>query len=164
MKPATLPPPRSTAWRWRKSWRRSARAARIIKEIAWRWREIGADSRICDLIDSQVGAIEERLRARSPRSIPARNCAAFDVIERAARGVRATAMPHPDRRTPPLRQPVGSRPRRPQRMKCSPLVDAELETTAAALLKSEAAVELRSLADEGRTAKAEAVMADHGGA
>jgi hypothetical protein len=30
----------------------------IIKEISWRWREIGADGRICDLIDSQLSAIE----------------------------------------------------------------------------------------------------------
>ncbi|MFX8183999.1 hypothetical protein ABTL26_19520, partial [Acinetobacter baumannii] len=28
------------------------RGVRIIKEISWRWREIGADGRICDLIDS----------------------------------------------------------------------------------------------------------------
>src|SRR5262249_44217841 len=28
------------------------KGARIIKEISWRWREIGADGRICDLIDS----------------------------------------------------------------------------------------------------------------
>jgi hypothetical protein len=34
------------------------KGSRIIKEISWRWREIGADGRICDLIDSQVGAIE----------------------------------------------------------------------------------------------------------
>ena len=34
------------------------RAVRIIKEISWRWREIGADGRICDLIDSQLVAIE----------------------------------------------------------------------------------------------------------
>ncbi|MGA7803135.1 hypothetical protein, partial [Bradyrhizobium sp.] len=34
------------------------KGVRIIKEISWRWREIGADGRICDLIDSQVGAIE----------------------------------------------------------------------------------------------------------
>jgi hypothetical protein len=32
--------------------------ARIIREISWRWREIGADGRICDLLDSQVSAIE----------------------------------------------------------------------------------------------------------
>ena len=34
------------------------KGSRIIKEISWRWREIGADGRICDLIDSQVSAIE----------------------------------------------------------------------------------------------------------
>ena len=27
------------------------KGARIIREISWRWREIGADSRICDLLD-----------------------------------------------------------------------------------------------------------------
>jgi len=34
------------------------KGTRIIKEISWRWREIGADGRICDLIDSQIAAIE----------------------------------------------------------------------------------------------------------
>src|ERR1700744_1361691 len=34
------------------------KGARVIREIAWRLREIGADGRICDLIDSQIGAIE----------------------------------------------------------------------------------------------------------
>ena len=35
------------------------RGARILKEISWRWREIGAESRICDSIESQVDAIQE---------------------------------------------------------------------------------------------------------
>ena len=34
------------------------KAARVIREIAWRLREIGNDGRICDLIDSQVAVIE----------------------------------------------------------------------------------------------------------
>src|ERR1700722_2781437 len=34
------------------------KGVRVIREIAWRLREIGADGRICDLIDSQVSAIE----------------------------------------------------------------------------------------------------------
>src|SRR3982750_1257492 len=34
------------------------KGARIVREISWRWREIGADSRICALIDSPVSAIE----------------------------------------------------------------------------------------------------------
>src|ERR1700753_4099183 len=34
------------------------KGARVIREISWRLREIGADGRICDLIDSQVSAVE----------------------------------------------------------------------------------------------------------
>src|SRR3954470_4897864 len=56
------------------------KAARIIREISWRWREIGADARICDLLDSQVGAIEGacgQISAVSPREALG---AAFDLI------------------------------------------------------------------------------------
>jgi hypothetical protein len=56
------------------------KGARIVKEISWRWREIGADSRICDLIDSQVSAIEGscgQISELDPR--PAVN-GAFDLI------------------------------------------------------------------------------------
>lgn len=35
------------------------KGARVIREIAWRLREIGNDGRICDLIDSQVEVIEK---------------------------------------------------------------------------------------------------------
>jgi hypothetical protein len=57
------------------------KGARIIREIAWRWREIGADSRICDLLDSQVGAIEgacEHIASNAPLGALS---AAFDLIE-----------------------------------------------------------------------------------
>ena len=56
------------------------KGTRIIKEISWRWREIGADGRICDLIDSQVSAIEagcEHISEANPHS--ALN-AAFDLV------------------------------------------------------------------------------------
>src|SRR6201995_4458234 len=46
------------------------RGARIVKEISWRCRDIGADSRICDLLDSQVGAIEagcDKISEADPR-------------------------------------------------------------------------------------------------
>jgi hypothetical protein len=55
------------------------KGARVIREIAWRLREIGSDGRICDLIDSQVGAIEagcEQLTATDPRAAIG---AAFDL-------------------------------------------------------------------------------------
>ena len=57
------------------------KGARIIKEIAWRWREIGGDPRICDLLDSQVGAIDagcEQIASHDPlRTLSA----AFDLLE-----------------------------------------------------------------------------------
>jgi hypothetical protein len=62
------------------------KGARIIKEISWRWREIGADARICDLLDSQVGAIEEacgKVASVDPR---AELSAAFDLIKQRIAG------------------------------------------------------------------------------
>ncbi|MFZ2157226.1 MAG: hypothetical protein WAV72_14050, partial [Bradyrhizobium sp.] len=56
------------------------KGARIIREISWRWREIGADGRICDLLDSQVAAIEGacgQIAAIDPRT---ELSAAFDLI------------------------------------------------------------------------------------
>ena len=56
------------------------KGARIIREIAWRWREIGADSRICDLLDSQVNAIEgacAQIASNAPLDALG---AAFDLI------------------------------------------------------------------------------------
>jgi hypothetical protein len=57
------------------------KGVRIIREISWRWREIGADGRICDLIDSQVGAIEAgcgQIAGIDPRAALR---AAFDLIK-----------------------------------------------------------------------------------
>jgi hypothetical protein len=57
------------------------KGARVIREIAWRLREIGADGRICDLIDSQVSAIEAgcgQLAATNPKLALG---AVFDLIE-----------------------------------------------------------------------------------
>jgi len=78
---------------------------RIIKEISWRWREIGADSRICDLIDSQVAAIEaacDQLAGTDPR--PAL-VAAFDVIKAQLDGFDQPASPA---RAPDIDAPVAT--------------------------------------------------------
>jgi hypothetical protein len=57
------------------------KGARVIREIAWRLREIGADGRICDLIDSQVSAIESACgKTVTTDAMPALS-AAFDLIE-----------------------------------------------------------------------------------
>jgi hypothetical protein len=60
---------------------RVRKGTRIIREISWRWREIGADVRICDLLDSQVGAIDagcDNIAATDPLIALS---AAFDLIE-----------------------------------------------------------------------------------
>src|SRR5258708_5073208 len=64
------------------------KGSRIIKEISWRWREIGADGRICDLIDSQVAAIDTactQLAETDPR-VALR--AAFEIIRSEIAGFR----------------------------------------------------------------------------
>ena len=57
------------------------KGARVIREIAWRLREIGADGRICDLIDSQVAAIEGAAGKLSPSDLASTLSGAFDRIE-----------------------------------------------------------------------------------
>jgi hypothetical protein len=88
------------------------KGVRIIKEISWRLREIGADSRICDILDSQVGAIEtsaEQIASAQPR--PAIN-AAFaelwaELAEYETRGeVEAKAAPEEQARVVPFPTPV----------------------------------------------------------
>jgi hypothetical protein len=56
------------------------KGTRIIREISWRWREIGADSRICDLIDSQADAIETACGQISSTRPQAALSAALDLI------------------------------------------------------------------------------------
>ena len=55
----------------------------MIREISWRWREIGADSRICDLINSQVSAIEASCAQISLADPHPGLQAAFALIDRA---------------------------------------------------------------------------------
>jgi hypothetical protein len=57
------------------------KGARVMREISWRLREIGADGRICDILDSQAGVIEAA--ASQISASPARNAqdAAFAAIE-----------------------------------------------------------------------------------
>src|SRR5256884_2071690 len=56
------------------------KGARVIREIAWRLREIGNDGRICDLIDSQVSVIEAGAAEISSSEAEAALDAAFASI------------------------------------------------------------------------------------
>ncbi len=81
------------------------RGVRIIREISWRWREIGADGRICDLIDSQLAAIDSACGQISTIDPRTELKAAFDLLrdrieeaetgEAAAPKTDATARPAP---------------------------------------------------------------------
>jgi hypothetical protein len=57
------------------------KGARVLREIAWRLREIGNDGRICDLIDSQVSVIEKGAEQISSDEAKAALGAAFAAIE-----------------------------------------------------------------------------------
>jgi hypothetical protein len=57
------------------------KGARVIREIAWRLREIGADGRICDLIDSQVVVVESAAGKLNSADLAAALHGAFDQIE-----------------------------------------------------------------------------------
>ena len=56
------------------------KGARVIREIAWRLREIGNDGRICDLIDSQVEVIEKGAEQISSDGAKAALEAAFALL------------------------------------------------------------------------------------
>ncbi|HVV41652.1 MAG TPA: hypothetical protein VHC94_11370 [Nitrobacter sp.] len=57
------------------------KGVRIVREISWRWREIGGDGRICDLLDSQASAIEAASMQIAARDDAAALRAAFGLIE-----------------------------------------------------------------------------------
>lgn len=57
------------------------KGVRIIREISWRWREIGGDGRICDLLDSQATAIEGASAQLAARDDTSAFEAAFGLIE-----------------------------------------------------------------------------------
>jgi hypothetical protein len=104
------------------------KGARIIKEISWRWREIGADGRICDLIDSQVAAIEtgcSQLTETDPR-VALRE--AFESIRNEIEAFRhdAVASPPPAANVAPTPAPAPA-PVRPLRE----VADAPVEVAAA---------------------------------
>jgi hypothetical protein len=82
------------------------KSIRVIREISWRWREIGADGRICDLIDSQVSAIEGACGQISSADPKDALSAAFDLIEgRIGEFAERDAAPQPTARVAPSPTP-----------------------------------------------------------
>ncbi|PSO22533.1 hypothetical protein C7G41_34145 [Bradyrhizobium sp. MOS002] len=105
------------------------RGLRIIKEISWRWREIGADGRICDLIDSQLASIEAACAQVSTIDPRADLKAAFDLLKDRIDQTDADSTPQAARPSP---APVQEAP--------SPVAEAPLPEAAPAAMASEAPV------------------------
>jgi hypothetical protein len=78
------------------------KGTRVIKEISWRWREIGADGRICDLIDSQVAAIETGCGKIAEVDRAAALRAAFEEIRAEIEAFRDDGAPAPPATAEPL--------------------------------------------------------------
>jgi hypothetical protein len=114
------------------------KGARVIREIAWRWREIGADGRICDLLDSQVNAIEAscgQIASTDPK--PALS-AAFDLIEgQIAELDGSDTAPQQAAETAdsaPLRAPPGEMPAADSEMAPAAAATNNFDTTSNALV------------------------------
>jgi len=122
------------------------KGARVIREIAWRWREIGTDGRICDLIDSQADAIEAGCGQIASINPLAALTAAFDLIEKeiAAFGDGTAAFP------PAAEEAVPSSSSAPAPSPSDEMPASELETapTAAATSNSDTAISTQAMPDE----------------
>jgi hypothetical protein len=126
------------------------KGARVIREIAWRWREIGADSRICDLIESQVSAIEAgygQISSEGPRGALS---AAFDLIE-----ARIAAFGDSDEAPLKADEEAATSPA-PAASDEVPAAVAEKAQTAAATNDAEVAINTEALPPEAAVATAEA--------
>jgi hypothetical protein len=127
------------------------KGARVIREIAWRLREIGADGRICDLIDSQVSAIEAACENEAETDPGSSVSAAFDLIDARIATFDdgdAAALPPAEQAmapSPPAAEEVPSSARVPEEAVASPspaahdaAPDGAVETVQAAAIASRA--------------------------
>jgi hypothetical protein len=127
------------------------RGVRIIKEISWRWREIGADGRICDLIDSQLASIEAACGQISTIDPRVELKAAFDLLRDRIDQTDGDATPQAVRPSP---APVQEAP--------SSVAEAPPVETAPAAMASEAPVTFTETPDIAAAGEPEAAVEDAG--
>ncbi|WP_454620049.1 hypothetical protein [Bradyrhizobium cenepequi] len=142
------------------------KGARVIREIAWRLREIGNDGRICDLIDSQVVAIENGAAQISSEEAKVALDAAFaSIVQRLAQFSETDEAPAPGAEAPMAAPPAPESPAEERSLhtgevEAPPEVPAAEETVAAPP-EPEAADETITAADaEAALAVAEAALAE----
>jgi hypothetical protein len=127
------------------------RGVRIIKEISWRWREIGADGRICDLIDSQLASIEAACGQISTIDPRVELKAAFDLLRDRIDQTDGDATPQAARPSP---APVQEAP--------SSVAEAPPVEAAPAAMASEAPVAFTETPDIAAAGEPEAAVEDAG--
>jgi hypothetical protein len=124
----------------------------VIREIAWRWREIGADGRICDLLDSQVNAIEGacgQIVSTDPKAVLS---AAFDLIEAQIAQLGESDTASPQAAETAVSRPSPTPPGEPGEM---PAADLEM-VPAAAATNLDTATNAPAMPDETLRATADA--------
>src|SRR5712664_531400 len=122
------------------------KGARVIREIAWRWREIGTDGRICDLIDSQANAIEAGCGQIASINPLGALSAAFDLIEKQIAEFGDGAAVFPQAAEEAVPSPSSSAPPSPS----DEMPASELETAPAAATtsNSDTAISTQAMPDE----------------
>jgi hypothetical protein len=144
------------------------KGARVIREIAWRLREIGNDGRICDLIDSQVAVIEAGAGEISAEEARAALRAAFaSIAGRLAEFGDDAAVPlvaeaavseTPVAEAVVAEAPVASPSPAPQ--EAAPVAVAETIEAAPVEMAAETATSSQAPAAELASAEAEAALAE----
>ena len=128
------------------------RGVRIIKEISWRWREIGADGRICDLIDSQLASIEAACAQVSTIDPRADLKAAFDLLKDRVEQTNADGVAAPQGSVQPRPAPAQPVAEAPAAEASAPIAGeapaAFVETPQEIVPEPEAVVEASGVAEE----------------
>jgi len=135
------------------------KGARVLREIAWRLREIGNDGRICDLIDSQVTVIEKGTEQISSDEARAALSAAFAALKgRLAELGHDDRAPAPATDAPATETEAAAPSPAPQEIPQTAV--AETIETAAAQQASDAPFSSLAAPAEAALAEAEAVLAE----
>jgi hypothetical protein len=131
------------------------KGARVIREIAWRLREIGADGRICDLIDSQLSVIQAgcgQISSTGPRTALS---VAFDLIEQRIEEFGGSDTPAPQAAEEAFAAPYPD----PSDQMTAAAAEEIHATAATATDNAEAAISTEAIPAEAAEATAEAADA-----
>jgi len=139
------------------------KGARVIREIAWRLREIGNDGRICDLIDSQVAVIENGAAQISSDDAKAALAASFATLAERLAGFGEAEQESAAAATAPAPQPAAEQPSPPRAeiqdlQKAPAAAVAEPNEAASPQYAAEAAASPPT--EEAALAEAEAALAE----